>query len=74
MNIYSEIKSQVLAKLGISEDVGKAFTVETPKFKEQGDVSLNIAMVLAGHFKKKPLDLAGEIAEKISSLYFIEKI
>jgi arginyl-tRNA synthetase len=74
MNIYSEIKSQVLAKLGISEDVGKAFTVETPKFKEQGDVSLNIAMVLAGHFKKKPLDLAGEIAEKISSLDFIAKI
>mgnify|MGYP003350828049 CR=1 FL=1 len=46
MNIYKTIKDEVLKCLNLSLEDGKSLTVETPKFQGQGDVSLNIAMVL----------------------------
>ncbi len=74
MNIYTDIKAQVLTVLGIENALGEAFTVETPKFKGQGDVALNIAMVLAKHFGKNPISLANDFVPKISSLNFVEKL
>lgn len=40
-------------------------TLEKPKVKEFGDVSTNIAMLLAKDLRKNPLDIANELKEKI---------
>lgn len=69
MNIYSEIKQAILQALVLNAE----FSVETPKFAGQGDVSVNIAMVLAKQFGKNPVLLAGEFLPKILELPFIAK-
>ena len=73
MNIYKIIKDEVLKCLNLTTEEGKNFVVETPKFEGQGDVSLNIAMVLAKNFKKSPIELAKEFLPKIQLLNFVEK-
>ena len=40
-------------------------SVERTKLKEHGDVSTNVAMVLAKDFKKNPFEIANEIKEKL---------
>lgn len=41
------------------------FVVEWPKQKDFGDYACNVAMVLAKELKKSPMEIAGEIMEKI---------
>ncbi len=39
--------------------------IERPAVEEHGDYSTNIAMVLAGQLKRKPLEIAGELKGKL---------
>src|SRR3989338_5706868 len=39
--------------------------IEHPKVENYGDYSTNIAMILAGHFKIKPMDIADKISRKL---------
>jgi arginyl-tRNA synthetase len=71
MNIYTEIKNAVLKVLGLS-DVD--FAVETPKFEGQGDVSLNVAMVLSKKYGKNPVAIAEDFLPQLQTLPFIEKV
>ncbi|MEA2112832.1 MAG: arginine--tRNA ligase [Patescibacteria group bacterium] len=50
------------------------FVVECPTEESHGDYSTNIAMILAGLLKRKPLEIAEEISQKISLPDLIEKI
>ena len=50
------------------------FVVEYPDEGDFGDYATNVAMVLAGKLKRNPLEIAQEIAEKISQPDLIEKI
>ena len=51
----------------LSEFSGKV-TLEKPKLKEHGDISTNIAMILAKELKKNPLEIANDIGEKIKNI------
>ena len=70
MNIYLYIKQAILKALELEED----FAVETPKFENQGDVSLNLALIMAKKLGKSPVALAQEIALKIADLAFVRKV
>ncbi len=71
MNIYAEIKKAVLQVLGL-KDVD--FAVETPKFEGQGDVSLNVAMVLSKKYGKNPVAIAEDFLPQLQTLPFVEKV
>jgi arginyl-tRNA synthetase len=73
MNIYAEIKAFVSSALNLNKIQSEAFTVETPKFANQGDVSLNIAMVLSADFNKKPIELANSLLPQISAIKIVER-
>tara|TARA_Y100001968_G_scaffold288856_1_gene291405 strand:- start:604 stop:2361 length:1758 start_codon:yes stop_codon:yes gene_type:complete len=50
-----------------------SFSVERPKDPKHGDISTNVAMILAKQFKMKPIDLAELIVpELVSSKYIVE--
>ena len=61
--IYS-ILAKIALEMGVNE---VSFLVEKPKDASHGDVSANIAMVLAKTLKKNPLELANEIVKKLGS-------
>ena len=44
-----------------SDQAAGSYTVEKPKYDDQGDFSTNLAMILAGKEKKKPRDLAAHL-------------
>lgn len=44
-----------------------AYAVEKPKQESHGDFATNMAMVIAGREKKKPRDLAAQLAELLSA-------
>lgn len=67
MNIYSYIKNEIQKKTDISED----FSIETPKLESHGDVSINLAFILAKNTKKTPLVIANGLLPKIKELTFI---
>jgi len=60
--IYSILKD-LASDLG-ANDIN--FSVEKPKDQSHGDLASNIALILAQKLKKKPIDVAGEIAEELS--------
>ncbi|NMA50782.1 MAG: arginine--tRNA ligase [Mollicutes bacterium] len=51
--------NEALKKMGITDE---EVSVEVPKTKENGDYSSNIGMRLAKKFKKRPMEIAQEIA------------
>ncbi len=71
MNIYSIIKFEVQKALELNQTPEEDFAVETPKIKTQGDISLNVALVLSKRFKKSPDALAKEFLPKIEALDFV---
>ena len=73
MNIYSYIKQEISKICGISADFSKDFSIETPKFENQGDVSTNLALVLSKKIGKSPVEIANEFLPKIASLPFVLK-
>ncbi|TSC64705.1 MAG: arginyl-tRNA synthetase [Microgenomates group bacterium Gr01-1014_93] len=59
--IYS-ILSLLASNLGVKE---AAFLIETPKEKSHGDLSSNIALVLAKNLKKPPMEIANLLSESL---------
>lgn len=45
---------------------GGAYTVEVPKHEGQGDFSTNLALIVAGREKKKPRDVARQLADMLA--------
>nr|HPG30348.1 arginine--tRNA ligase [bacterium] len=68
--IEKKISESVKEVFGIEAEV----KVENSKLASAGDYSSNIAMVLAGRLKSKPVDVASRLAEKISSYDFAESV
>lgn len=66
--LIKEIEN-ALKKLNIEEN---EITVERPKNKENGDYASNIALQLASKLKKKPLDIAADIAKNINNEAILE--
>jgi arginyl-tRNA synthetase len=73
MNIYSYIKQEISKICEINADFSKDFSIETPKFENQGDVSTNLALVLSKKIGKSPVEIANEFLQKIASLPFVLK-
>jgi arginyl-tRNA synthetase len=61
--VLSEILLTHLKKLGL--ELPENLTVEAPKAAEHGDLSSNVAMVLAKQAKKKPRELAEALAASL---------
>lgn len=59
--VVSELFEKALIELGVNDKYDFAF--ETPKNPEHGDLSSNIAMRLAKPLKKKPVEIAEQLAE-----------
>lgn len=70
MNIYLYIKKEISDLLNIQED----FATETPKFENQGDIALNVALLLSKKLGKNPVEIANDFAKKISTLEFIKSV
>jgi arginyl-tRNA synthetase len=49
-----------------SDAAGGSFAVEVPKHEGQGDFSTNMALIVAGRDKKKPRDVARELATMLA--------
>lgn len=64
MSYKQKIQELIQASIQGYED--KVF-VEKPKLKEHGDLSTNIAMILAKDLKKDPMEIANEIKEKVKN-------
>lgn len=49
-----------------SDGASGLYTIEAPKYEGQGDLSTNLAMVVAGKEKKKPREIATQLTEILS--------
>ncbi len=49
-----------------SDAAGGSYAVEVPKHEGQGDFSTNVALIVAGREKKKPRDVARELAAMLA--------
>ena len=67
--IYS-ILTKLASDLGVND---LAFKVEIPKDKNNGDLSSNIALILAKTLKKNPMELAQALVSKLPEMDIIEK-
>ncbi len=82
MNIYNFISSNIRTKIGEIDEIRNVLTpsvanniaVETPKIRDFGDYSTNVAMVLAKVLKKSPRDIANMIAPKLQELPFVYNV
>ena len=66
MNLYKYVSEAINDKLGFSANL------ETPRNRNFGDFSTNVAMVMAKSASKNPRELAAEILPKLSELDFVE--
>jgi len=68
MNIYKTIKQQIITALNNKFDTEQLnkISVERPRDKSHGDISTNIAMVLAKQPKTNPRELAQNIIDDIT--------
>ena len=78
MNVYKVISDNVKSKLMEIDDVAAVLpsdvAIETPKIRDFGDFSTNVAMMLARPLKKSPRDIAEMILPKVSEIPFVEKV
>lgn len=78
MNVYKVISDNVKSKLmeidGVADFLPSDIAIETPKIRDFGDFSTNVAMMLARPLKKSPRDIAEMILPKISEIPFVEKV
>lgn len=78
MNVYKVISDNVKSKLmeidGVADFLPSDIAIETPKIRDFGDFSTNVAMMLARPLKKSPRDIAEKILPKISEIPFVEKV
>ena len=66
MNLYKYVSDK------INEKLGAVVNLETPRNREFGDFSTNVAMVMAKSAGKNPRELAADYVTKLSELDFIE--
>lgn len=79
MNIYNFISNRIKTKIGeideirnvLTPDVANNIALETPKIRDFGDYSTNVAMVLVKLLKKSPRDIANMILPRLQELPFI---
>lgn len=58
-----------------SDAASGLYTIEAPKFEGQGDLSTNLAMIVAGKEKKNPREIATQLTEILSkSTDLLEKV
>ena len=70
--IIEEIKKSIKSKYNISDDT--KISIEKPKNKEHGDISTNIALILAKKVKKNPLEICDELKNELSSSSIFDSI
>ncbi|MBO7645317.1 MAG: arginine--tRNA ligase [Alphaproteobacteria bacterium] len=68
MNLYKYISDEINKKLGFNANL------ETPKNRDFGDFSTNVAMVCAKEQGKNPREFANEIMPKLQEIDFIENV
>lgn len=76
MNIFDQFK-QKLIQLSINEFGYKPdsnLSVELPKEESHGDLSTNIAMILAKPLKKSPIELANYLKKYIEDMEYVEEV
>ncbi|NSM57034.1 arginine--tRNA ligase [Wolbachia endosymbiont of Atemnus politus] len=80
MNIFKRISSLILSKLnelerrGIINTRAANFIVEPSSDRTHGDIYTNVAMVLAKHEKKNPVEIAGMLAKEFELFDEIKKV
>jgi arginyl-tRNA synthetase len=81
MNIYNDLRQQIAIAINQfavesnSEEIDISLvTVEIPKETSHGDISTNVAMILAKQFKTPPKVLATEFANRIKNIEIIETV
>ena len=76
MNVYKVISYNVKSKLmgidGLADVLPNDIAIETPKIRDFGDFSTNVAMILARPLKKAPREIAEMILPKICEIPFVE--
>ena len=77
MNVFNEIKQQInyiADKLFAIIPNQKQLSVELPKNPEHGDLSTNIAMLIAKSLSKSPMEVAELISAQLATLPYISKV
>lgn len=82
MNIYKEVSNSIISKIKeipelqsvLNQDFMNKVAIETPKNREFGDFSTNIAMLLTKLLGKKPHDIAEMLASHFATIDFIENV
>uniref|UniRef100_A0A3B0IWP0 Arginine--tRNA ligase n=1 Tax=Wolbachia endosymbiont of Aleurodicus dispersus TaxID=1288877 RepID=A0A3B0IWP0_9RICK len=80
MNIFKRIFSLIFSKLnelkrrGIINISAENFIVEPPSNRAHGDIYTNVAMVLAKHEKKNPIEIAEVLAKEFELFDEVEKV
>lgn len=70
--IIEEIKKSIKSKYNISDDT--KISIEKPKNKEHGDISTNIALILAKKVKKNPIEICEELKDELNSSSIFDSI
>ena len=70
--IIEEIKKSIKSRYNISDDT--KISIEKPKNKDHGDISTNIALILAKKLKKNPLEICDELKNELSSSSIFDSI
>lgn len=76
MNVYKVVSDNIKARLmeidGLADALPADIAIETPKIRDFGDFSTNVAMILARPLKKAPREIAEMILPKICDIPFVE--
>jgi arginyl-tRNA synthetase len=71
-SMLSELISQQIRTMGLEPPA--EISLDTPKAKDHGDLSSNVAMVMAKAAKRKPQELAQELAQGLSGQRYVDKV
>ncbi|WP_250295925.1 arginine--tRNA ligase [Wolbachia endosymbiont of Oedothorax gibbosus] len=80
MNIFKQVSSLISNKLnelkrrGIINTSAENFIVEPPSNRAHGDIYTNVAMVLAKHEKKNPIEIAEVLAKEFELFDEVAKV
>ena len=82
MNIYNFISNNIKNKICEIDEIRNVLaqeqlnniTIETPKIRDFGDFSTNVAMMLVKALKKSPRDIANMILPKLEELDFVQSV
>ncbi len=70
--IIEEIKKSIKSKYNISDDT--KISIEKPKNKEHGDISTNIALILAKKVKKNPIEICEKLKDELNTSSLFDSI